>query len=70
MFSHYMPCLFLCFDYSSTMKRINQETSLPSSQYGIQLTSACSPDYVKPLNEGIKYGSYMRVIMRRRSRCQ
>jgi hypothetical protein len=43
---------------------------MSSTQYQYQLTSACSPTYVKPTNEGIKYGSYMRVIYRRRSLCE
>jgi hypothetical protein len=52
------------------MNQINNQVRMPSSQYQYQLTSACSPTYAKPTNEGIKYGSYMRVIYRRRSLCQ
>lgn len=62
-------CSTLCYDYGTTMEKVNNEVGLSSSSYQYKLTSACSPDYVKPTNEGIKYGSYMRVIYRRRASC-
>ena len=34
------------------------------SQHILNITSCCK--YVKPINEGIKYNSYNRVLMRRR----
>jgi len=63
-------CCSICYDYTATMNQINNQVRMPSTQYQYQLTSACSPTYVKPTNEGIKYGSYMRVIYRRRALCE
>uniref|UniRef100_A0A6C0EUZ0 Uncharacterized protein n=1 Tax=viral metagenome TaxID=1070528 RepID=A0A6C0EUZ0_9ZZZZ len=40
---------------------------IPSSQYLLTLTSCCTK-YVKPTNEGIKFGSYDRVLRRRRGK--
>ena len=39
--------------------------SAPQSQHILKLTSCCGK-YVKPTNEGIKFGSYDRVLRRRR----
>lgn len=39
--------------------------SSPESQHILKLTSCCRK-YVKPTNEGIKFGSYDRVLRRRR----
>jgi hypothetical protein len=39
----------------------------PTSQFIQLLTSASCSNYVTPTNEGVKYGSYDRVLRRRRS---
>ena len=39
--------------------------SAPESQRVLNITSCCGK-YVKPTNEGIKFGSYDRVLRRRR----
>ena len=62
-------CSLLCYNYATTLQRINNEVGLASSLYQNKLTSACSPVYVKPTNCGVKYGDYMRVIYRRRALC-
>lgn len=41
--------------------------SAPQSQHVLNLTSCCGK-YVKPINEGIKHGSYDRVLRRRRGK--
>jgi hypothetical protein len=42
---------------------------MPSSQYVLTLTSpSCCTKYVTPTNEGIKFGSYDRVLRRRRGK--
>ncbi len=44
---------------------------IPSSQYMLSLTSiskTCCTNYVTPTNEGIKHGSYDRVLRRRRGK--
>lgn len=61
-------CCSICFDYTTTLDQINNQVRMPSTQYQYQLTSACT--FVQPTNEGAKHGSYMRVIYRRRARCQ
>ena len=60
----------VCQDKEATQKQIDQVVRIPSSLFLYRLTSACSPDYVRPTNEGTKYDSYDRVLQRRRSKCQ
>jgi hypothetical protein len=43
---------------------------IPSSLFLLRLNSACSPTYVRPVNEGVKHDSYVRVLQRRRSLCK
>ena len=62
-------CSLLCYNYATTLQRINNEVMQASSLYQYKLTSACSPVYVKPANCGVKHGDYMRVIYRRRALC-
>jgi len=41
--------------------------AIPQSQRLLTLAMCCS-DYVKPTNEGIKFGSYDRILRRRRGK--
>jgi hypothetical protein len=51
--------------YKPTIKTILVQP--PESQNLIKLNSCCTT-YVKPINEGIKFGSYDRVLRRRRGK--
>ena len=58
----YISC---CPTYKSPVKTII--VSKPESQHLLSLISCCKK-YVKPTNEGIKFGSYDRVLRRRRGK--
>jgi hypothetical protein len=60
----------ICQDKAAIQNQIDQVVRIPSSLFLLRLTSACSPTYVRPVNEGVKYDSYDRVLQRRRSLCK
>ena len=58
-------CRLMCPQPTRTIKEIL--IPMPSSQHLLTLTSCCTK-YVTPTNEGIKFGSYDRVLRRRRGK--
>ena len=62
-----ISCRLKCPQPVLTKKEILILMPISSSQYLLNITSCCSK-YKKPINEGIKYESYDRVLRRRRGK--